>query len=192
MDEWLGPRALADASGVSADTLRHYERLGLLPGVTRTRAGYRRYPPDTLARVQLIQRALVVGFSLKDLASALGQRDRGGVPCQLVRKLVGERLAALEARLRDLIILRDEMRVVVQEWDARLAATPNGQRARLLDMLAGHPVLARRETRAQPSGPAHRPRREGRQLKREETQTPAIDSSTRVRRRHIAGGNPDR
>jgi len=72
---WIGPRALADATGVSTDTLRHYERLGLLSGTERIRTGYRRYPPAMVERVRLIQRALVVGFSLKDLGSALGQLD---------------------------------------------------------------------------------------------------------------------
>jgi len=141
MDEWLGPHDLARASGVSTDTLRHYERLGLLRGTTRTASGYRRFPPGTVARVQVIQRALAVGFSLKELAGAFGQRERGGVPCQRVRRLVGERLAALEDRLRDLTGLRDEMRGLVQEWDVRLAATPKGQRAQLLDMLVGFPAL---------------------------------------------------
>ena len=67
----VSPKALADATGVSTDTLRHYERLGLLPGVTRTRSGYRRYPPALVDRVRVIQRALVVGFSLRELASVL-------------------------------------------------------------------------------------------------------------------------
>jgi DNA-binding transcriptional MerR regulator len=138
---WIGPRALADASGVSTDTLRHYERLGLLPGTTRTPAGYRRYAPATVDRVRLIQRALVVGFSLRELASALGQRDRGAPPCRRVRALVGARLEGLEHRLQDLTALRDEMRILLQEWDQRLAETPNGQRSRLLDMLARHPVF---------------------------------------------------
>jgi len=141
MSEWLGPRDLARAAGVSTDTLRHYERLGLLRGTTRTASGYRRYPSGTVERVQVIQRALAMGFSLKELAEAFGQRERGGVPCQRVRSLVGERLATLEHRLRDLAALRDEMRGLIQEWDVRLAATPKGQRARLLDMLAAHPAL---------------------------------------------------
>jgi len=144
MTEWLGPRDLARASGVSTDTLRHYERLGLFRGTTRTSAGYRRYPASTLARVQVIQRALAMGFSLKELAAAFGQREQGGVPCQHVRMIVGERLAGLEQRLRDLTDLRDEMRTLVQEWDMRLAATPHGQRAQLLDMLAGYPALDHR------------------------------------------------
>ena len=141
MSEWLGPSGLARATGVSTDTLRHYERLGLLRETTRTMSGYRRYPPAMVERVKVIQRALAMGFSLKELSEAFGQRERGGVPCQRVRMLVGERLAALEQQLRHLTQLRDEMRGLMKDWDARLAATPKGQRARLLDMLAVHPAL---------------------------------------------------
>jgi DNA-binding transcriptional MerR regulator len=140
---WSGSRAMAERTGVSTDTLRHYERLGLLPGIERTPAGYRRYPPTVIERVRLIQRALIVGFTLTELATALGQREKGVPPCQRVRRLVGERLAALDARLVELTALRDEMRVIVNDWDARLAVTPHGQRARLLDMLAGRPALDR-------------------------------------------------
>jgi MerR family transcriptional regulator, Zn(II)-responsive regulator of zntA len=137
---WLGPRALADACGVSPDTLRHYERLGLLPRTTRTSAGYRRFPPESVERVRLIQRALAVGFSLRELAAVLERRERGEPPCRRVRALVGERLVALETRLQELTILRDEMRLLVRDWDARLARTPEGQRARLLDVLTLRPL----------------------------------------------------
>jgi DNA-binding transcriptional MerR regulator len=145
---------------VSTDTLRHYERLGLLRGTARTASGYRRYPAGTVGRVRVIQRALAVGFSLKELASVFGQRERGGVPCQRVRLLVADRLAVLDARLRDLTALRDEMRSVLEEWDVRLDATPKGQRAQLLDMLVGHPSLDRcaRATRG-PDGGSLRGRR---------------------------------
>jgi len=148
-DAWLGPRALADASGVSTDTLRHYERLGLLPHTIRTRAGYRRFPPDSIERVLLIQRALTVGFSLRELAAVLERREKGEPPCRRVRSLVGERLAALETRLTDLITLRDDMRRLVRDWDARLARTPDGQRARLLDVLAVRPIGPHRRRRLQ-------------------------------------------
>jgi DNA-binding transcriptional MerR regulator len=107
----------------------------LLPGIVRTAAGYRRYPPQTLERVRLIQRALAIGFSLKELAGVLRQRDRGEPPCGRVRSLVADRLTALERRLEELTVLRDDMRQLVQDWDERLARTPPGQRARLLDML---------------------------------------------------------
>jgi DNA-binding transcriptional MerR regulator len=154
---WLGPRALSDAAGVSRDTLRHYERLGLLQKPDRTPAGYRRYPPGALERVRLIQRALMVGFSLRELASVLGQRERGSPPCHRVRALVGDRLAALETRLEELLKLRDEMRVILREWDDRLARTPSGQGARLLDMLAERPdsSIESRRRHLRSKGPDH-------------------------------------
>src|SRR5262245_5068158 len=133
----IGPRAVADATGVSTDTLRHYERLGLLPETVRTRAGYRRYHPSAIERVRLIQRALIVGFSLKDLAAVLRHRESGEPPCRRVRALVGERLDGVERRIEELTTLRDEMRLLLRDWDDRLAGTPPGERARLLDMLAG-------------------------------------------------------
>jgi DNA-binding transcriptional MerR regulator/ketosteroid isomerase-like protein len=133
----IGPRAVSQATGVSTDTLRHYERLGLLPPTERTRAGYRRYDPAVIARVELIQRALVVGFSLKDLAAVLKRRESGEPPCRAVRRLVGDRLDVLERRLADLTRLRNELRRLLEDWDVRLAATSLGQRARLLDMLEG-------------------------------------------------------
>ena len=164
--ELLGPREAARAAGVSPDTLRHYERLGLLPRTVRTRAGYRRYHPSAIERVRVIQRALVVGFSLRDLATILRQRETGEPPCYRVRTLVGERLSALERRLADLTVLRDALKVLLEDWDRRLAQTPTGQRARLLDMLDGRagldkPELSRAVSRrARSVEPANRSPRE--------------------------------
>ena len=76
----MGPRDVAQATGVSTDTLRHYERQGLLPRVTRTAAGYRQYSAAAVERVLLIQRALVVGFSLADLKRVLAVRDKPAPP----------------------------------------------------------------------------------------------------------------
>jgi len=137
----MGPRDVARATGVSTDTLRHYERKGLLPGVTRTAAGYRCYSAATVERVLLIQRALVVGFSLTDLKRVLGVRDRGGAPCQSVRTLVGERLDGLNQRIEELLTLRDELRLLLADWDGRLSKTEQGQRANLLETLGTRAVI---------------------------------------------------
>src|ERR1039457_3399791 len=72
---------LASLTGVSADTLRHYERLGILRTSHRASAVYRMFPPSAVERVQLAQRALQLGFSLKELAEILRIRDNGGAPC---------------------------------------------------------------------------------------------------------------
>jgi len=135
----MGPRDAARATGVSTDTLRHYERLGLLPGIARSAAGYRRYSAATVARVHVIQRALGIGFSLKDLKRVLTVRDAGGAPCHAVRALVGERLGELNQRLEELHVLRDDLTALVADWDRTLAQTPPGRRAHLLDALAVPP-----------------------------------------------------
>ena len=141
MTDNLGAKAVASATGVSTDTLRHYERKGLLPRVHRTPSGHRRYSPATIERVLLIQRALVVGFSLDELGTVLGQRDTGGAPCRRVRTLVGKRLEDLDRQLEELTTLRAELRALVSDWDDRLAHTPPGDRAYLLDTLAGRPPI---------------------------------------------------
>jgi DNA-binding transcriptional MerR regulator len=128
----LGPREAARRAGVSPDTLRHYEKKGLLPAPPRSAGGYRRYPPETVARVQLIRRALVIGFTLDDLARVFRERDRGGAPCRGVRDIVAGRLDALDAQLRELAVLRRQLRALLAEWDRTLARTTPGERAHLL------------------------------------------------------------
>jgi MerR family transcriptional regulator, copper efflux regulator len=126
---------LARLAGVSTDTLRHYERVGVLPRPPRTGSGYRRYPASAVDRVRLIRRALAIGFSLDELRRILQSRDRGGVPCQGVRALAASKLSQLEQRIAELEGLRDQLRGLLIDWDGRLARTPDGQPARLLESL---------------------------------------------------------
>ncbi len=148
----LSAKAAARATGVSTDTLRHYERRGLLPRVHRTASGHRRYSPVAIERVLLIQRALVVGFALDDLGRVLSLRDRGGAPCQKVRALVAERLDALERQVEDLVALRDDLRTVLADWDDILAKTPSGKPAHLLDMLGTRSEVERARRKRQSLG----------------------------------------
>lgn len=131
----LSPRELARRACVSTDTLRHYEKKGLLAAPPRTRSGYRRYPPEALTRVLLIRRALRLGFSLDALAGILTERERGGAPCRKVHAAVRERLAAVGEEIRALRELEKELRRLLRDWEARLATTPEGVQARLLDDL---------------------------------------------------------
>lgn len=126
---------IAAATGVSVDTVRHYERLGLIPRATRTDAGYRQYPPQAVSRVQLVQRGLRFGFSLKELATFLKDRDRGMPPCKAVRTAAAELLARVEQQLTELRKTRLDMRKTLREWDVRLAGTAENAPARLLEAL---------------------------------------------------------
>jgi DNA-binding transcriptional MerR regulator len=134
-DEVMSAGELAKSMGVSTDTLRHYERKGVLPRPRRSANGYRQYPTEALRRVLLVRRALAVGFTLDELARVLAVRDRGAAPCKEVRALAAAKLAEVEERLAQLIELRDDLRATVEEWDGRLAETPDGERAGLLESL---------------------------------------------------------
>ena len=72
--------ALARLTGVSSDTLRHYEKVGVLPKPPRTASGYRQYPESAVQRVRMVRRAMAVGFTLEELARVLQVKDRGGAP----------------------------------------------------------------------------------------------------------------
>ncbi len=126
---------LAQAAGVSTDTLRHYERLGILRKPPRTDGGYRSYPADALDRVNLIRNALASGFTLRELSTILQVRDTGGAPCQQVVEVAREKVQQLEIQIAQLTRLRDSLKSTVRGWDRRLKQTPDGDRARLLESL---------------------------------------------------------
>jgi len=124
---------LAHLTGVSTDTLRHYERLGLLPLPQRTAGNYREYGPTSQQRVELIQRSLAIGFSLSELKTILAVRDRGGAPCHRVRELLNSKIAHVDRQIENLTLLRTELNRLSKDWDTRLRRTRPGQAARLLE-----------------------------------------------------------
>jgi DNA-binding transcriptional MerR regulator len=138
---------LARLAGVSPDTIRYYERKGLLHAAPRSPSGYRLFPRDAQDRLRLIRSALGIGFSVRELAEVLRERNRGGAPCHRVRKLVASKLIALEARLRELRAWRADMRRALAQWDRVLAKTPRGKQARLLETFAAtHPKRHARDS----------------------------------------------
>ena len=133
---YLRSGELARLAGVSADTLRHYERKGLLARPHRSANGYREYLASDLDRVRLVQGALGIGFTLDELARILSVRDRGGAPCHEVRALAATKLSDVEAQLKELTRLRDELRRLLKNWDTLLSRHSPPERARLLESIA--------------------------------------------------------
>ena len=76
---------LAEASGVSADTIRYYERIGLIPPARRSPAGYRLYPPGARSRIRVIRNAVQLGFPLQEIAKVL---DRNVCRCGTYPRIV--------------------------------------------------------------------------------------------------------
>ena len=134
---YLRAGALARLTGVSTDTLRIYEKKGLLPKASRSANGYREYSAQAATRVRVVRQAVALGFTLDELVRIFKVRDQGGAPCRDVRALAGVKLTQLDARLEELARARVRLQAVLSRWDEILAATPQGARAALLEALEG-------------------------------------------------------
>lgn len=115
--EALSPSTLAREAGVNQQTIRYYERRGLIPPPPRTGSGYREYPPDTIRRVRFIKQAQALGFTLKEIQGLLDLRVRAGVGCKDIRQRarekiddIGEKIAALQRMEAALTSLVDRCR----------------------------------------------------------------------------------
>ena len=104
---------LARLLGVSADTLRYYEKIGLLPRVGRSISGLREYGERDVSRLRFIQRAQKMGFSLAEIAHLLTMRENPQQARDDVRTLTALKLSETEERLEDLTLLRDELRLLL-------------------------------------------------------------------------------
>lgn len=99
--------------GLSADTLRYYERIGLLPRVGRNGAGIRLYDDQDLARLKFIQRAQKMDFTLAEIAELLKMREAPHKARQRVREMTARKLAEVESRLAELETLRKELALLL-------------------------------------------------------------------------------
>lgn len=126
---------VARLTGVTRDTIRYYERLGLLPRPARTPAGYRQFPATAVNRLALVRNAQRFGFTLREIAGFLRVRDSGGKPCRDVRAAAQRRLDDVEQQIAELVAMRDRMSLTLQTWDVTLARTPANRPARLLETL---------------------------------------------------------
>lgn len=104
--------ALADATGLSAKTLRYWEAEGLLHEAARTDGGYRDYPDNTVDRVAFIRHAQAAGLTVRQIGEIVAIRDGGHAPCGHAADLVHERLTEVEARLQDLEQTRTALRAL--------------------------------------------------------------------------------
>ena len=128
---------LAQKTGVSADTIRYYERIGLMPSPDRTDGGYREYPSGAANRLRLIRNAIQLGFPLKEIVKVLRIRDAGGAPCRQVRDYAARLVTETERRIIELRRERKAMLAMIRDWDTRLAGAEPGTRVHLLELDLG-------------------------------------------------------
>ena len=117
---------IASEAGVTVDTVRFYERVGVLPAPARTESGYRDYEPDTVERIRLTRELQAIGFTLADAVDALAAHDAGGATCESERWRLDAVLARVDAarRARPLRGRIVDARDACARGDCRLTGTP--------------------------------------------------------------------
>jgi DNA-binding transcriptional MerR regulator len=109
MSTSLTVSTLADRVGLSADAVRYYERLGLLPAPRRSAAGYRLYDEAAVERLRFVKGAQRVGLRLREIRELLEVIDLGRCPCGHTQTLLAQRLVEVDAQLARLAALRAEL-----------------------------------------------------------------------------------
>jgi MerR family transcriptional regulator, copper efflux regulator len=104
-------------TGIGIETLRFYEKSGLLDKPARTYSGYRMYSSDVLDRLSFIKRAQVLGFSLDEIKKVIDDARRGHSPCEEVREIVRKRLEEMDQRMQEMARCRKELAETLEEWD---------------------------------------------------------------------------
>jgi MerR family transcriptional regulator, copper efflux regulator len=104
-------------SGVGIETLRFYERSGLLDRPARTGSGYRLYGEEVLERLNFIKHAQALGFTLDEIGRVIAEKRAGQTPCAKVREIVRHRLQELDERMAQMRRYRREVAAALAEWD---------------------------------------------------------------------------
>lgn len=122
MENQLHIGDMARQVGVTTSMIRYYEEVGLLPPAARTENGYRIYRQRDIERLQFIQRAKALDFSLEEIKEILDLRKQGQAPCAYVLNQIGLRIDEVERKIAELTHLKSEL-VQLQAEAARLPLT---------------------------------------------------------------------
>lgn len=118
---------LAKQTGVTVGTLRYYSDLGLLHPSLRGDNGYRYYGQDASSQVEFIKKAQTLGFTLEEIKRFLDVRDRGELPCTLVKSLLNEKIEQLEIQIKQMTLFKAELEGYRTAWKNNPSAESNSQ-----------------------------------------------------------------
>ena len=112
-DQSLTIGAISRATGINVETIRYYERIGLLPAPPRTRSNYRAYTSIEQKRLNFVRRTRNLGFSIDEIRALLRLSDNADTDCCEVTKIAQNHLAETERKIMDLQALADELRSLI-------------------------------------------------------------------------------
>lgn len=110
---------LAGRAGVNIQTVRYYERRGLMPRPARTGAGYRQYRPEAANRLRFIRRAQDLGFSLEEIAELLALRVKHASACAPVEARAWAKIAIVDRKIDELQRMKRTLRRLAAACKAR-------------------------------------------------------------------------
>ena len=116
MTEKMTISRLADAAGVNVETVRFYQRSGLIDAPPRPYSGYRTYGSEDVRRIRFIKRAQRLGFTLDEVASLL--KLEGSQTCASTRDLAARKLALVETKINDLFAMKTALAAMVSRCDS--------------------------------------------------------------------------
>jgi len=123
--------ALAAQADISIDTLRFYEREGLIASPRRLFSGYRDYPDDVLDRIEFIKEAKGLGFTLREIKELLSKGVKSTRECGPVTHKAQKKLAEMDSEIARLQRLRKMLRKIVRDCDGSCRSARNGRNGRL-------------------------------------------------------------
>lgn len=132
---------LARLVGVSPDSIRHYERIGILPRAERTSSGYRVWDTRVVQYLKWLGPARSAGFTLRELAEIFKMHRTGIPPCRAVRDILDKKLAHLTAQIEALSTIHSELKRALTQWNRKLRHAPPGEFVPLFDDLDLLPPL---------------------------------------------------
>ncbi|MGR4928161.1 helix-turn-helix domain-containing protein [Bradyrhizobium sp. CAR08] len=126
--------ALAKEAGVKVPTIRYYEQIGLLEAPSRTEGQQRRYGAETVRRLNFIRHSRELGFEIDDIRELLSLSAQPSGPCEDADKIAARHLDAVDLRIRQLTLLRNELKRMLDECRGGSVAE-----CRVIDSLSARP-----------------------------------------------------
>lgn len=150
---------VARRAGVGVETVRFYEKNGLLEEPARRTSGYREYDEETVNRLRFIQRAKELGFTLSEIKELFSLRSCSDQPCGDVRRRAEAKIAEIEEK----VVLLLRMKEVLGQLTSSCGERHDASRCPILEVLEGHEIEDRRRTDDDDddSGPLSQQRDEG-------------------------------
>lgn len=108
---------VAKQAHVNIETIRYYERRGLIPEPPRRESGYRQYPQSTVSRIQFIKRAQELGFSLKEIHELLSLRFDHNTPAIEIRKKAERKVEDIDAKIANLQHIKHALLMLIGQCD---------------------------------------------------------------------------